>query len=114
MGGVSVTSGGGCTGNVCSAFGYAAYHAGVVTGYHALALTAFNGGCYCGDCHILYRTDDVGLQGQRISPKNDIIMMYQYHKYRHMTLPEPTKWLNYIIEHIQDWPANRVSVALES
>ncbi|HBC1013371.1 TPA: transposase domain-containing protein, partial [Escherichia coli] len=26
----------------------------------------------------------------------------------HLNNVEPEKWLRYVIEHIQDWPANRV------
>lgn len=60
--GVSVASGGGGTGDVGRAFRYVTYHAGVVIGYHALALTAFNGGRAGGDCRVLCSTGGTGLQ----------------------------------------------------
>ncbi|MGQ7790623.1 lipid II flippase MurJ [Shigella flexneri] len=43
-------------------FRYVTYHAGVVIGYHALALTAFNGGRAGGDCRVLRCTGGTGLQ----------------------------------------------------
>ncbi|EED0148582.1 TPA: transposase domain-containing protein, partial [Escherichia coli] len=33
---------------------------------------------------------------------------YQYGSGEPLTNVEPEKWLRYVIEHIQDWPANRV------
>ncbi|EZE11320.1 malate transporter [Escherichia coli] len=35
-------------------------------------------------------------------------MLYSLIGTCHLNNVEPEKWLRYVIEHIQDWPANRV------
>ncbi|WP_249820160.1 transposase domain-containing protein, partial [Escherichia coli] len=37
-----------------------------------------------------------------------VFLIFLGFKFLSMNNVEPEKWLRYVIEHIQDWPANRV------